>query len=155
MIAWRRFAVAPHVALGTECVVQSASDEAAAGLAGDAAGGVVVGAGVAALAPRVVAQALDDGAGLVGEDGDGAEMVLVEVARGDRLVAVLDVHADQAAGGDEIVGPEHRPAGAGELLGAAQVERGAARRRLLEALVLGVVEKPMVVVPRVMEVGLL
>ena len=70
-------------------------------------------------------------------------MVLVEVAREDGLVAVLDVHADEPAGRDEIMRPAHAAVGAGELLhhgpAAAQIERGAAGRDLLEALMLGVV----------------
>ncbi len=63
----------------------------------------------------------------------------MEVAGRDRLVAVLHMHAYDAAGGHQVVGPADGAAAAGELLGVAQIERGAARRRLLEALVLGVV----------------
>ena len=42
------------------------------------------------------AEALEHGARLVGDDGDGAEVVLVEIPCRDGLVAVLDVHADHA-----------------------------------------------------------
>jgi hypothetical protein len=65
------------------------------------------------------------------------------------------VHADEAPGRHQVVGPAHGAAAAAELLGGAQIERGSAWRGLLEALVLGSWLKPMVVVPRVMEVGLL
>jgi len=85
------------------------------------------------------AEALEHGARLVGDDGDGAEVVLVEIPCRDGLVAVLDVHADEAAGGHQVVGPTHGATGARELLGVAEIERGAAGCGLLEALVLGVV----------------
>ena len=71
--------------------------EAAARLAGDGAGGIVAAIGVAAFTPRVVAQALQDDARLVGDDGDRAEVVLVEIPGRDGLVAVLHMHADHAA----------------------------------------------------------
>ena len=115
--------------------------EAAAGLAGDGTGGIVAAIGVAAPAPRIIREALQDSARLVGDDGNGAEVVLVEIPGGNGLVAVLDVHADAAAGCRQVVGPAYGAAGAGELLGIAQIERGAAGCGLLEALVLGVVGK--------------
>jgi len=83
-----------HEADGVELFV---AGEAAAGLAGDGPGGIVAAVGVAALAPCIVREALEHGARLVGDDGDGAQVVLVEVAGGNGLVAVLDVHADRAA----------------------------------------------------------
>jgi len=49
------------------------------------------------------------------------------------------MHADDAARRHQVVGPAHGTAGARELLSITQIERGAAGRRLLEALVLGVV----------------
>ena len=52
-------AVHVHEADGVELLV---AGEAAAGLAGDGAGGIVAAVGVAALAPGVVAQALEHGA---------------------------------------------------------------------------------------------
>jgi len=83
-------AVHVHEADGVELLV---AGEAAAALAGDGAGGIVATVGVAALAPCIVREALQDGARLVGDDGNRTEMVLVEVAGRDGLVAVLDVHA--------------------------------------------------------------
>jgi hypothetical protein len=49
-------------------------------LAGEAAGRIIGAIGMAPLAPGVVAEPLDDGAGLVGDDGDGAQVVLRDVA---------------------------------------------------------------------------
>ena len=98
-------AVHVHEADGVELLV---AGEAAAALAGDGAGGIVAAVRMAALAPGVVGEALQHGAALVGDDRDGAEMVLVEVARGDGLVAVLDVHADDAAAAPIRVGIQCR-----------------------------------------------
>jgi len=63
------------------------------------------------------------------------------------------VHPADTAGRRQVVGPAHGAAAPGDLLGIAQIERRRAGRGLLEALVLGSSEKPMV--PRAMEVGLL
>jgi hypothetical protein len=79
--------------------------EAARGLAGDVAGRVVRPVRVAPLAPGVVAQALGDGAALVGDDGDRAEVVGMEIARGDGAVGVQRDHADQGAADHQVVVP--------------------------------------------------
>jgi hypothetical protein len=67
----------------------------------------------------------------------------VEVARERGLVGILDVDADHPAAHDEVVGPAHGAAGAGEALGqhagAGEVERDAGQAGLGVALVLGVV----------------
>jgi hypothetical protein len=49
--------------------------EAARGLAGEAAGGIVGAVGEAPLAPGILAVALHHVGGLVGDDGDRAEIV--------------------------------------------------------------------------------
>ena len=87
-------AVHVHEADGVELLV---AGEAAAGLAGDRAGGIVAAVGVAALAPCIVREALEHRARLVGDDRDRPQVVLVEIAGRDGLVAVLDVHGDDAA----------------------------------------------------------
>ena len=89
-------------------------------------------------------EALDDRAVLLGDDGDGAQVVGVEVARGGGLVGLLDEHPDQSPTDDQVVGPLHPAATqAGEALGehpgARQVQGGAGGAHLAEALVLGVV----------------
>jgi hypothetical protein len=58
--------------------------EAARGLTGDAAGGIVGAVRVAPLAPGVIAQPLHHEAVLVGDDRDRAEMIREEVARRQR-----------------------------------------------------------------------
>jgi hypothetical protein len=98
-----------HEADGVELLMTC---EAAGRLAGNGAGGVVGAVGEAALAPGIVAQAFQHRPTLVCHDGDGAQMVQMEIAGGDGLVAVLDVHADDAAGADQVVGPAHGAAGA-------------------------------------------
>ena len=102
--------------------------EAAVGLAGDGPGRIGAAVGMAPLAPGIVGEPLDHPAGLVGDDGDGAQVVGVEIARGGGLVGLLDVDADEPPAGDEIVGPLHPAAAeAGEALGehpaARQIER--------------------------------
>jgi hypothetical protein len=78
--------------------------EAARRLAGDAAGRIVRPGGEAPLAPSIVGIALDHAAVLVGDDSDRAQMVGVEIASGDAVVAVQHAHAHQgAAGGEEVV----------------------------------------------------
>jgi hypothetical protein len=47
----------------------------------------------------------------------GAEVVGVEIAGEGGLVGVLDVDADEAPADDQVVGPAHAAAGAGEALG--------------------------------------
>ena len=99
--------------------------------------------GIAAQAPGVVGEALHHHARLVGDDGDGAQVVGVEIARRGGLVGLLDVDADQPPADDQVVGPLHAAAGAGKALGehpaAVEVERVAADAGLAVALVLGVV----------------
>ena len=75
---------------------------------------------------------------LVGDDGDRAEMILVEIARGDGFVAEVEAHPDRRLADDEILVPA---AGSrclvelGEDAERAELERGAFRGHLLEALV--------------------
>jgi hypothetical protein len=73
---------------------------------------------VAAQAPGVVAEAPTryHHPHLVGDDGDGAQVVGVEVARQRGLIGVLDVDADQVAADDQVVGPALRPAELAEAL---------------------------------------
>jgi hypothetical protein len=67
------------------------------------------------LPPGVVAVALYDGAALVGDNRDRAEVVGVEIARGDAAVGVQHSHSDQGAADHQVVVPlRHR---AGEQLG--------------------------------------
>ena len=95
--------------------------EAAGGFGRDRAGGIVGAVGEAPLAPGVVGEALGDGAALVGEDRDGAQMILHEVARlgRDRRAAdgrLGEVLADHLAAGDEVFVPLGRAARPDELL---------------------------------------
>jgi hypothetical protein len=60
---------------GVELLV---TGEAAVGLTGDDAGGIIHAVGETTLAPGVIAQALKDQPVLIGDGGDGAQMVLVE-----------------------------------------------------------------------------
>ena len=68
-------------------------------------------------------------------------MVLVQVARQHRRVAVLHVHADETACGNEIIAPAHAAVSADELLDhditTAEVQRGATRRHCLKRLCSG------------------
>src|SRR5215831_14417439 len=89
-----------HETDGVELLV---AGEAAVGLAGDGPGGVVRAGGVSTLAPGIERESLEHRAALVGDDGDRAQMVLVEVARERRAAHVLYVHADEPAGCNEIV----------------------------------------------------
>jgi hypothetical protein len=73
--------------------------EAARGLAGEAAGRVVCPGREAPLAPGVIGVAFYDCAALVGDDRDRAEVVGMEIARGDAQVGVQDTHPQHAAAG--------------------------------------------------------
>jgi hypothetical protein len=125
---------------GADVVQLFLGGEAARGLAGEATGRIVGASGEAALAPGVVAVALHHGAGLVGDDGDRAEIVGVEVAGGDGA-AGQDAHAEQGAAGADIVVPLR--AARTEQLGmdaeGIELERVALRRLLHEALVVDIV----------------
>ena len=63
---------------------------------------------VAPLAPGVVGQAFDHGSGFVADGGDGAELVVVEVAQADDLVAADGgVACGQVAAAGDVHGKDH------------------------------------------------
>jgi hypothetical protein len=91
---------------GSDCagLLTHLPDEAADGLAHDAVARVVGAVGKAPLAPRIVGVALDHGPVLVGQHGDRAEVVLMEVAQGDAR-ALQEAHAHHGAAHHDVVVP--------------------------------------------------
>jgi len=115
---------------------------AARGAARDAAGRVIRAVGEAPLAPGVVAIALHHRCGLVGDDGDRAQMIGVEVAGGDGLIAALEAHADHRPANRQVLVPLADGAGAEELhihAEGVEITGGAFRGHLLEPLMVDVV----------------
>ncbi len=122
------------------------SGEAATGLAADAACNVVGTVRIAALAPGVIGQPLHHHAEFIRDDRDRAEVIGVEVARGQRLGGDLKrSHADLGISDREIFGPLRRSrAGIADFrqhAEACDIERRPLRGHLLEALMLGVVDE--------------
>ena len=134
--------------------------KAARGLAGDAAGRIVRPVGEAPLAPGVVGQSLDHRAGLVGDDGDRAEMIGVEIAGRDRLRRRRAAPACRPwrcrpRDSRSIAASRCRDLQLGQHPEGGDVERGALGRDLLVTLVVASSRKLMVRVPCVMLGGLL
>lgn len=86
------------------------SREAAVGLAGDGSGRIICSGGISTLAKGVEAQAFEYCARFIRDDGNGAQVVFVEVARERGAADVLNVHADETVTGrNQIVRPSHGP----------------------------------------------